>query len=156
MSHYQHRSPWPSLTTHLYHPLLPADLQGCIGTELLYIYVLAGRPAFAHPCERVHSSISLMIINYSNLIRYTYNCIINKTSWLFLSTISCFFSGLGIAMVCVSSLVAIYYTVIIAWTILYLFSSFTSELPWESCKPEWKTPCNYLPLLFSCFLFLIY
>ncbi|CAE1283592.1 Sodium-dependent serotonin transporter,Sodium-dependent proline transporter,Sodium-and chloride-dependent neutral and basic amino acid transporter B(0+),Sodium- and chloride-dependent glycine transporter 1,Sodium- and chloride-dependent glycine transporter 2 [Acanthosepion pharaonis] len=53
------------------------------------------------------------------------------------------FHGLGIAMVCVSSLVAIYYTVIIAWTILYLFSSFTSELPWETCQPEWKTQYCY-------------
>ncbi|XP_014772306.1 sodium-dependent proline transporter isoform X1 [Octopus bimaculoides] len=53
------------------------------------------------------------------------------------------FHGLGIAMICVSSLVAVYYTVIIAWTILYLFMSFTSELPWESCGEEWKTQFCY-------------
>lgn len=49
------------------------------------------------------------------------------------------FHGLGIAMVCVSSLVAVYYTVIIAWTILYLIASFAVQLPWETCEPDWKT-----------------
>ena len=52
MSRYQHRYPWPSLTTSPYRPLLPA--QSCC------MYVRACRPAFACPCEGVHRSTSLM------------------------------------------------------------------------------------------------
>ncbi|XP_064634434.1 sodium- and chloride-dependent glycine transporter 1-like isoform X2 [Lineus longissimus] len=49
------------------------------------------------------------------------------------------FSGLGYGMVIISGIVALYYNMIIAWTLFYMFASFTSELPWETCKPEWST-----------------
>ncbi|XP_033753638.1 sodium-dependent proline transporter-like isoform X1 [Pecten maximus] len=52
------------------------------------------------------------------------------------------FHGLGYGMITVSGLVAIYYTVIIGWCILYLFLSFTAELPWEKCG-EWATEYCY-------------
>ena len=29
---------------------------------------------------------------------------------------------------------------IIGWSLYYLFASFTSELPWQKCRPEWSTP----------------
>ena len=38
--------------------------------------------------------------------------------------------GLGYGMLCVTAYVAIYYNVIIAWSIFYTFASFTSKLPW--------------------------
>lgn len=50
---------------------------------------------------------------------------------------SCFFNtasllvGIGIGMLCVSTLVCLYYNVIIAWTFYYLGSSFQSPLPWS-------------------------
>ena len=65
MSRYQHGYPWPFLATLLYRPLLPAGLQDYI----LYRHkawctsVLAGRPAFARPCEGVHRSTSLMSLS---------------------------------------------------------------------------------------------
>ncbi|XP_077984966.1 sodium-dependent proline transporter-like [Glandiceps talaboti] len=49
------------------------------------------------------------------------------------------FKGLGYAMVIVSVLVAIYYNVIIAYTIFYTFASVTSELPWIGCYHYWNT-----------------
>ena len=50
------------------------------------------------------------------------------------------FTGIGYGMVAVSALVAIYYNMIIAWAIYYLFSSFTSTLPWETCiGKSWST-----------------
>ena len=41
-------------------------------------------------------------------------------------------------MVMISALVAIYYNMIIAYTLYYIFASLTSELPWQKCKEEWK------------------
>ena len=58
MSHRQHGSPWPSLATRLYCPLFLVGLQGYI----LYRH-RAGRLPFAHPCEWVHRSMSLMILS---------------------------------------------------------------------------------------------
>jgi len=40
-------------------------------------------------------------------------------------------------MLCVSLMVGIYYNMIIAYILRYLFASFTSSLPWQSCTPEW-------------------
>jgi SNF family Na+-dependent transporter len=33
----------------------------------------------------------------------------------------------------------IYYIILIAWTLFYLVSSFTSPLPWSSCNNTWNT-----------------
>uniref|UniRef100_A0A4W4EHH7 Transporter n=1 Tax=Electrophorus electricus TaxID=8005 RepID=A0A4W4EHH7_ELEEL len=43
--------------------------------------------------------------------------------------------GIGIGMLCVSTLVCLYYNVIIAWTFYYLGSSFQSPLPWSCDAP---------------------
>ncbi|XP_048731298.1 sodium- and chloride-dependent glycine transporter 1-like isoform X2 [Ostrea edulis] len=53
------------------------------------------------------------------------------------------FHGIGYGMISVSGIVSLYYTVIIGWCILYLFTSFTSELPWEKCHPEWASEYCY-------------
>ncbi|KAL5015178.1 hypothetical protein ScPMuIL_009448 [Solemya velum] len=49
------------------------------------------------------------------------------------------FKGVGFAMIIVGCLVSIYYNMIIAWSMFYVFSSFTSTLPWSSCNEEWNT-----------------
>jgi len=46
------------------------------------------------------------------------------------------FKGIGVAMCIVSGLVGIYYNMIIAWALYYLFASFTSKLPWETCSRD--------------------
>ena len=43
------------------------------------------------------------------------------------------FKGLGLAMLGATFFVGIYYNVIIAWTLFYMFKGFTSELPWMTC-----------------------
>ncbi len=40
-------------------------------------------------------------------------------------------------MVAISFMCAIYYNMIMAYTLYYVFVSFTSELPWQQCRPEW-------------------
>ncbi|XP_009897880.2 sodium-dependent neutral amino acid transporter B(0)AT1 [Dryobates pubescens] len=41
--------------------------------------------------------------------------------------------GVGIAAMCVSFLVGLYYNTIIAWVMWYFFNSFQEPLPWSSC-----------------------
>ncbi|ELU05176.1 hypothetical protein CAPTEDRAFT_140539 [Capitella teleta] len=53
------------------------------------------------------------------------------------------FQGIGHGMVIVSSIVALYYNMIIAWTLFYMFASWTSELPWERCHDSWSSPHCY-------------
>ena len=43
------------------------------------------------------------------------------------------------AMMMISFLVSIYYNVIICWAVVYLFSSFASDVPWKDCDPEWAS-----------------
>ncbi|XP_074937966.1 sodium-dependent proline transporter-like [Phalacrocorax aristotelis] len=45
--------------------------------------------------------------------------------------------GVGVAMLIVSSLVSLYYNIVIAWAFYYLGSSFQSPLPW-SCDAPWN------------------
>ncbi|KAJ8039179.1 Sodium- and chloride-dependent glycine transporter 1 [Holothuria leucospilota] len=50
------------------------------------------------------------------------------------------FTGIGYGMIIVSALVAIYYNVIIAWTVYYGIKSFSfPNLPWISCNNTWNT-----------------
>lgn len=51
------------------------------------------------------------------------------------------FPGIGYASMVIVALLNIYYIVILAWAIFYLFQSFTSELPWAKCGHYWNTPC---------------
>ncbi|KAM9170740.1 sodium-dependent proline transporter-like isoform 1-T2 [Pangshura tecta] len=44
--------------------------------------------------------------------------------------------GIGVGMLLVSSLVSLYYNVIIAWTFYYLGTSFQSPLPWSCEAPQ--------------------
>lgn len=54
--------------------------------------------------------------------------------------VSLSFSGCGIAMLIISVLIAIYYNIILCYTLFYLFASFVRVLPWASCNNPWNTP----------------
>lgn len=47
--------------------------------------------------------------------------------------------GIGFAMIMVSLLVSIYYNLIIAWCLLYMFEGFRSDVPWKTCGNKWNT-----------------
>ena len=54
-------------------------------------------------------------------------------------------AGIGVGMVIVSGLVGVYYNMIIAWAIWYLFATLINitDLPWQHCDGYYNTAfCN--------------
>uniref|UniRef100_A0A4W4G2A9 Transporter n=1 Tax=Electrophorus electricus TaxID=8005 RepID=A0A4W4G2A9_ELEEL len=49
------------------------------------------------------------------------------------------FEGIGVASQVIVIYLNIYYIVVLAWALFYLFSCFQSPLPWTSCSQEWNT-----------------
>ncbi|XP_028430646.1 sodium- and chloride-dependent GABA transporter 2 isoform X1 [Perca flavescens] len=49
------------------------------------------------------------------------------------------FEGIGYATQVVIAYAAVSYIVIQAWAFFYLFSSFSAEVPWASCRKSWNT-----------------
>ncbi|XP_032892203.1 sodium-dependent noradrenaline transporter [Amblyraja radiata] len=59
------------------------------------------------------------------------------------------FKGVGYAVILIALYVGFYYNVIIAWSLYYLFSSFTSDLPWAHCNNYWNSKNCTDPKLFN-------
>ncbi|XP_052795019.1 uncharacterized protein LOC128228029 isoform X2 [Mya arenaria] len=49
------------------------------------------------------------------------------------------FKGVGYAMVVTVAIICVYYNIVNAWALHYLFSSFSASLPWASCDNPWNT-----------------
>uniref|UniRef100_A0A3B4XWR3 Transporter n=1 Tax=Seriola lalandi dorsalis TaxID=1841481 RepID=A0A3B4XWR3_SERLL len=49
------------------------------------------------------------------------------------------FKGVGYTVILIALYVGFYYNVIIAWSLHYLFSSMTNELPWLKCGNSWNS-----------------
>lgn len=47
-------------------------------------------------------------------------------------------TGLGYGMAIVSAVVCVYYNVIIAWALYYIYQSYS--VSWSSCENSWNTP----------------
>ncbi|KAM7338365.1 hypothetical protein ACRRTK_001849 [Alexandromys fortis] len=60
------------------------------------------------------------------------------------------FQGVGITMVLISIFVTIYYNVIIAYSLYYLFASFQSVLPWANCSSWADDNCSRSPIVTGC------
>ena len=52
---------------------------------------------------------------------------------------SAYFAGIGYAMCGLSIYIGTYYNIILSWAFFYIFSSFTTNLPWASCGNWWNT-----------------
>ena len=52
--------------------------------------------------------------------------------------------GVGFAMIVLSLIVSIYYNVIMAYCLFYLFNSMRSVLPWTECDPAWADARCYV------------
>ena len=53
--------------------------------------------------------------------------------------IQTFVVGIGYGMCFLSLYIGTYYNIILSWAFFYVFSSFTSSLPWASCGNPWNT-----------------
>lgn len=60
-----------------------------------------------------------------------------------------FFFGLGIgyATQVIEAHLNVYYIIILAWAIFYLFNCFTTELPWATCGHEWNTGMTLVEII---------
>lgn len=54
--------------------------------------------------------------------------------------------GVGIGMVMVTLIVSIYYNVIIAYSLYYMFASMQSRLPWSDCLSWADSNCSKTPI----------
>ena len=50
------------------------------------------------------------------------------------------YTGVGGASTVIIVFSNLYYNVVLAWAIYFLFMSFTSKLPWSHCDSSWNTP----------------
>ena len=69
-----------------------------------------------------------------------------------------FLTGLGFGNQVVVLYTGVYYIVILAWAILFLFFSFHAELPWATCGNSWNTGSHLCCLyyLFTFFKFYLF
>jgi len=58
-------------------------------------------------------------------------------------------AGVGLGYCVLNSLIGIYYNVIIALALYYLFGSLRSSLPWASCDNDWNTDTCGDPVWFN-------
>ncbi|KAK3788155.1 hypothetical protein RRG08_042849 [Elysia crispata] len=49
------------------------------------------------------------------------------------------FKGLGYTMVALAAIISVYYNIVVATAIYFLFASMQSEVPWASCGNDWNT-----------------
>lgn len=59
------------------------------------------------------------------------------------------FKGVGYTVILIALYVGFYYNVIIAWSLYYLYSSFTLELPWQKCGNSWNSENCTEPKFFN-------
>ena len=48
-------------------------------------------------------------------------------------------AGIGVASQVIVTYLNIYYIVVLAWAIFYLFNSFKNPPPWSTCDNVWNT-----------------
>jgi len=48
-------------------------------------------------------------------------------------------AGVGWAMFSVSFIVSIYYNMLVAYCVFYVFASFAKDVPWRDCGNPWNT-----------------
>jgi len=50
------------------------------------------------------------------------------------------FTGVGVGMLVISSIGGIFYPMLMAWSLYYMFASWQSPVPWSDCRNSFNTP----------------
>lgn len=95
-------------------------------------------------CDKIYISFPEYFILVKSLVRPKSLEIVRRRGDYFACTcvinLNVFFSGIGYASMVIVAFLNIYYIVILAWALFYLFQSFTTgDLPWTNCDESW--PC---------------
>lgn len=123
------RSPWVSLLARGPCP--------CGNLYQLYKVDWPGFSLQKFPLKITHHSCACSKITSIIDHLYHHEFVHPKSNWYISSRL--FILGCGIAMLIISVLIAIYYNIIMCWTLYYLFASLKGSLPWANCRNEWNT-----------------
>lgn len=88
-------------------------------------------------------------ILYCIIFQIFHHSLIYSFDLILFCTLLLFTVGLGYAVIVVSAMISVYYNVVIAHVLLYLFASLAgikSGLPWISCDNWWNTDNCILPV----------
>ena len=50
--------------------------------------------------------------------------------------------GIGWGMLLITSMLSIFYTMLLGWALYYLIASFQSQLPWDHCQHDYNSDCK--------------
>ena len=50
--------------------------------------------------------------------------------------------GVGVGMIIITLINGIFYPMLMAWALYYLFASWQSQVPWYDCNNSFNTPCQ--------------
>ena len=89
----------------------------------------------------------MCVIRSLNGMDYDTNISVTKIKIKILNLLNYFIiyydSGIGICTNIVNCYLGIYYNMIIAYSLLFLFLSLRANLPWEKCLSEWSSPSKF-------------
>ena len=123
------------------------------------IYTCIWATVFCNNSNRNIFAVSCVVLKFYYLSGLLLNLTTCTTDYVFKALLyffllfSCvilrthYFAGIGWGMVVVSTLVSIYYNMVIGWALYYLVASFfelpKDDLPWTKCLKGDSGPCEY-------------
>ena len=123
------------------------------------IYTCIWATVFCNNSNRNIFAVSCVVLKFYYLSGLLLNLTTCTTDYVFKALLyffllfSCvilrthYFAGIGWGMVVVSTLVSIYYNMVIGWALYYLVASFfelpNDDLPWTKCLKGDSGPCEY-------------
>jgi len=51
--------------------------------------------------------------------------------------------GVGAGMIAITSISGIFYPMLMAWSLYYMFASWQTQVPWHDCSNSFNTPSRY-------------
>lgn len=119
---------------------------GAFLVPYLLMLTLCGIPLFfMETCLGQFSNTGcLTIFRIAPLFKGNYSIEFNLSNRICYAWVRCTFRftfiGAGYAIIIVNMICTVYYNVIIAYPIVFIWKSMANKLPWMHCNNEWNTP----------------